>query len=54
MMEARRLCETMKIAARVWGKLAVCLVFPKERVDGVKANCQFALPCSEENKCHFS
>jgi hypothetical protein len=26
------------------GKLAVCPVFPKGRIEGIKANCQFALP----------
>jgi hypothetical protein len=34
----------MKMAARGQGKLAVCLVFPKDRIEGIKANCQFALP----------
>jgi TonB family protein len=32
---------------RSQGKLPVCLVFPKDRIEGVKANWQFALPFSE-------
>jgi hypothetical protein len=32
-------------------QVAVCPVFPKGRIEGVKANCQFALPFSEELLC---
>src|SRR5262249_5564907 len=34
----------MKAPPKRLGKLAVCPVFPKDRIEGVKANCQFALP----------
>jgi hypothetical protein len=43
-------CDALKdeIEARGEGKLAVCPVLPKGRVEAVMANCQFALPFSGE------
>jgi hypothetical protein len=34
----------VKLLRKGRGKLAVCLIFPKVRIERVKANCQFALP----------
>jgi hypothetical protein len=28
--------------------MGVCPAFPKDRIEGVKANCQFALPSSRD------
>jgi hypothetical protein len=31
-------------SSKRWGKLAVCLVFTKDGIEGIRANWQFALP----------
>jgi hypothetical protein len=45
--------QAMVTPAEKWeGKLVVSLVFPKYRIEGVKANCQFAL--HSRRGFHFS
>jgi hypothetical protein len=39
-LRIRHICSSSK----EWGKLAVCLVFPKDQIEAVEAICQFALP----------
>jgi hypothetical protein len=46
---AFRRLEIMKISAREWGKLAVCLGSFNAVFRENQANCQFALPFSEKN-----